>query len=153
MKKIRLIHRYLGLFLSPALLFFSFSGALLTFNLHSPNKATGYLPPSWVVVMAQIHRKQTISVSKEKSKASVPTDKSKATKPDSESGDPEAQKAGVEHRKSTLLMKWLVVVMSVGFIVTTLIGIYMSIGYGGDPRLVWGVLVAGTVLPSVLLLL
>lgn len=144
MKKIRLIHRYLGLFLSPALLFFSFSGALQTFDLHSAKKATGYVPQPWIVVMAQIHKKQTIS---------APKEKTKATKPDSEPTDPGTQKAGAVRRKSTRPMKWFVLAVSVGFIVTTLIGIYMAIAYGGDSRLVWVTLAAGTVLPAAFLLL
>ncbi len=41
MKKIRLLHRYLGLFFSPAILFFTFSGVIQTFNLQSANKECG----------------------------------------------------------------------------------------------------------------
>jgi hypothetical protein len=41
-KNLRLLHRYMGLFFSPAILFFAFSGGLQVFNLHKSDKSTGY---------------------------------------------------------------------------------------------------------------
>jgi hypothetical protein len=144
LKTMRQLHRYMGLLFSPAILFFGFSGALQTFNLHSPNKSTGYVPPVWVVEMAQLHKKQTLSLPKEKSKASQ-----------SEPGprDPADQEKAGQPRKSTLPLKCFVLLMSVGLLATTLLGIYMAFRYGGDRRLIWGMLIGGTLLPVAMMFL
>src|ERR1700727_974858 len=55
----RLIHLYLGVFITPALLFFAFTGALQTFSLHETTRGSSYKPPAWAVVLGQIHKKQT----------------------------------------------------------------------------------------------
>src|SRR5271154_776001 len=59
LKYFRLIHLYLGVFITPALLFFAFTGALQTFSLHETTRGSGYKPPAWAVLLAQIHKKQT----------------------------------------------------------------------------------------------
>lgn len=138
MRNLRLLHRYMGLLFTPAILFFTVTGVLQTFNLHSPNKSSGYIPPTWLVEMAQLHKKQTLSVTKEKAAIS---------KPESVPGDPAGPKKAGSPRKSALPLKIFVLVMSVGLIATTLLGIYMAFRFGGDPRLIWGILVIGTLLP------
>jgi hypothetical protein len=138
LKKLRLVHRYMGLFFSPAILFFAFTGALQTFDLHSPNKSTGYVPPAWLVEMAQLHKKQTLNLTKAKGKP---------TQAESVPADPPAEKKAGLPRKSALPLKWFVVLMSVGLSATTLLGIYMAFRFGGDPRLIWGTLAAGILLP------
>lgn len=138
MKKLRILHRYLGLFFSPAILFFAFTGALQTFDLHSPNKSTGYVPPAWLVEMAQLHKKQTLNLSKEKSKPK---------QADSVPGDAAVQSRTDPPRRSAVPLKCFVVIMSVGLIVTTVLGIFMTFRFGVSPTLIWGLLAAGTVLP------
>jgi hypothetical protein len=146
MKNIRLLHRYMGLFFSPAILFFAFSGALQTFNLHKPNKTTGYVPPTWILELAQIHKDQSVV---------MPKEKAKTTPDDSDNVEKSAPKKTPKHEqsKSTLPLKCFVLVMSIGLMASTLLGIYMAFRYGGDWRLVWGMLIAGTVLPIAIMLL
>ncbi len=56
----RLIHLYFGVFITPALLFFAFTGAIQTFGLHETNRDhPTYVPARWLVVLGQIHKKQT----------------------------------------------------------------------------------------------
>jgi hypothetical protein len=62
LKYLRLIHLYLGVFITPALLFFAFTGALQTFSLHETTRGSSYKPPAWAVVLGQIHKKQTTVV-------------------------------------------------------------------------------------------
>lgn len=138
MKKLRLLHRYMGLFFSPAILFFAFTGALQTFDLHSPNKSTGYVPPAWLVEMAQLHKKQTLNLTKAKGKPTQAEPVSDEAAADKKAGSP---------RKSALPLKWFVVLMSLGLIATTLLGIYMAFCFGEAPRVIWGMLAAGTLLP------
>lgn len=142
LKNLRLLHRYLGLFFSPAILFFSFTGALQTFDLHSPNKATGYVPPAWVVEMAQLHKKQTLSLTKEKSKPAK-----------SDPSDPVSPKKNGQPQKSALPLKCFVLVMSLGLIATTILGIYMAFRFGEHPGLIWGMLIGGTLLPIAMIFL
>ena len=138
LRKIRLVHRYLGLFFSPAILLFSLSGALQTFNLHQANTRTGYVPPAWLVELAQIHKKQTTDLPKEKTKpaTSVP-----------EPHDPAPARKASSPGKSTLPLKCFVVMMSAGLMATTLLGIYMSFSYGGNRVLVCATLAGGVLLP------
>jgi hypothetical protein len=49
-------------------------------------------------------------------------------------------------------MKWFTFIMALGLVTTTLLGIYMSFKYNRDRRLVWGLLIAGAVLPTVIAL-
>lgn len=138
MKKLRLVHRYMGVFFSPAILFFSFTGALQTLDLHSPNRGSGYVPPNWLVEMAQLHKKQTLNLTKGKSRPMQAEPVPGGFASDKKTGPP---------RRSTAPLKWFVVAMSVGLIVTTLLGIYMAFYFGGAARLVWGMLAAGTLIP------
>ena len=58
----RSVHLYLGVFISPALLFFAFTGALQTFSLHETTQGSSYKPPAWIASLAQLHKKQTTVV-------------------------------------------------------------------------------------------
>ena len=147
LKTVRLLHRYMGLFFSPAILFFAFSGALQTFNLHKADARTGYTPPTWILEIAQIHKSQNMNVKI----------KSKPKKAESDTADPAlddapAPRKGAKPGHSALPMKWFVVIMSVGLIVTTALGIYMSFSYGGNARLAWATLIAGVVVPIAFLM-
>jgi hypothetical protein len=141
MKKLRLLHRYMGLFFSPAILFFALTGALQTFDLHSANKSTGYVPPVWLQEMAQVHKKQTLTLKKEKAK-----DDSAST------DDTVGNNKSAASRKSTLPMKWFVFLMSAGLIATTVLGIVMAFRFGGSQVLIWSMLIAGTLLPIAMIL-
>ena len=58
----RLTHLYLGVFITPALIFFAFTGALQTFSLHETTRGSSYKPPAWIVTLGQLHKKQTTVV-------------------------------------------------------------------------------------------
>src|ERR1700759_3804004 len=58
LKYLRLVHLYIGVFITPAVLFFAFTGALQTFSLHETTRGSSYKPPAWAVVLGQIHKKQ-----------------------------------------------------------------------------------------------
>ena len=137
-KNLRVVHRYLGIFFSPAILFFALSGGLQVFNLHKPDKNTGYIPSAWILEMAQVHKNQTLS---------LPKEKIKPAQTDPVSGDPPTAKKAARAHKSKLPLQCFFVLMSAGLIATTLLGIYMAFCFGGKRRLVWAMLIAGTLLP------
>lgn len=143
-KNLRILHRCLGLFFSPTIVFFAFSGGLQIFNLHKPDKSTGYVPPAWIVEMAQIHKSQTLS---------VPKLKTKSRKPAAERGDSRTAQNSHRFDNSRLPLQCFFLVMSAGLVATTFLGIYMAFCFGGDKRLIWAMLIAGTMLPMAMLLL
>jgi len=53
---------------------------------------------------------------------------------------------------SSVLLKWFVVLMAVGLIATTLLGIYMAFKFNRDKRVVCGLIILGIVIPLVALL-
>jgi uncharacterized iron-regulated membrane protein len=61
MKRIRQIHLYLGALFAPLLIFFAFTGALQTFNLHESPRGSAYSPPAWLVKISEIHKNQRAS--------------------------------------------------------------------------------------------
>src|SRR5580698_9052118 len=95
LKYVRLTHLYLGVFISPALLFFAFTGALQTFSLHETTRGSSYKPPAWAVTLAQIHKKQTpiVPVKKSPSPDRPAADKSQQSVKPSEGPAPSAPAA------------------------------------------------------------
>ena len=158
----RLVHLYLGVFTAPALLFFAFTGALQTFSLHETTKGSSYKPPQWAVVLGQIHKKQTPVVPVRKQPSSEPVAAQSGSTgagaagqgqaPGRESGVGAEQGAGrmparVHH---PMPMKIFFLVVSIGLLLSTLTGIYMSYKYMRDRRVVTLLLVLGVLIPVTL---
>lgn len=147
LKILRLTHLYLGVFIAPSLLFFSFTGALQTFSLHQAAKGSTVQPPGWIVILAQIHKNQTTVLPERKQKAaSAPDPKPHATDvPQAAAPKPRAY--------HPLPLKIFFLIVSVGLLISTLIGLYMAYKYNRDVRLITVVLLAGTMIPSLFALL
>ncbi len=145
----RQLHLYLGTFFAPAILFFSITGALQTFSFHERTGGSSYDPPLLLMKLAQLHKKQTLTIAPKKPVRQTvdrPAER-RASRPAPEATEPHAQPI------STLVMKWFTFLMAIGLSTTTLLGIYMAFKYNRDRRLVWGLLLVGTVLPTVIALL
>ena len=181
----RTIHLYFGLFISPALLFFAFTGALQTFSLHETTQGSDYKPPRWAVVLGQIHKKQTSIVPVRKARpaerpqapAASPATPGAPDRTRTEHGPdgmrPEvadshrsgqalasgaapaspkdAAPSGPPKQKRHLPLKIFFLIVSVGLFTSTLTGVYMSYKYTRNKVAVTLILVAGTVLPLLLL--
>lgn len=140
----RKTHLYFGLFISPALLFFAFTGAVQTLNLHEV--LGSYKPPMVIARLAQIHKTQTPNFPAGKGpKGSVPEKSSETAK----TPQPEATLAGKQ--RPHLPMKIFFLVVSLGLLVSTSTGIYMSYKYERNRKLVAGALAAGVLIPLLLL--
>lgn len=61
MQRIRQLHLWLGVFFAPMIIFFAFSGALQTFNLHETRKGGSYHAPAWIARLAAVHKDQRLS--------------------------------------------------------------------------------------------
>jgi uncharacterized iron-regulated membrane protein len=151
LKLVRLIHLYLGVFISPMLLFFACTGFVQTFNLHETLKGREYTPPAILVKLGQFHKKQTLIVPvrklapAEKPKEGHGPDAAKAVKP-SEALAPPAK------TKYLWPMKIFFGLVALGLLTSTLSGIYMSYKYVRNRVLITGLLVAGVAAPIALTL-
>ncbi|MBT9330612.1 hypothetical protein [Paracidobacterium acidisoli] len=143
-KAIRVTHRYLGLLFAPAIVFFAFSGAMQVMGWHQTTRGSSYVPPRWIVEMAQIHKKQTLA---------LPAPK--AQKPADDAGDtrnaPMPRKP--KESGSKFVMQCFVFVMSIALAATTLLGIVMAFLYGGDRRITCLAVLAGMLFPLAILFL
>lgn len=160
MKRVQLLHLWLGTLFAPLIIFFSLSGALQTLGLHESE--AGGSAPAWIAQIASVHKNQKLL--EEKGEGERPEQKAK---PVASESAPDQQKAGApaggEQDKdgeskaargpSPWPLKWFVVLMSLGLIVTTALGIWMAFKYSKNKAVVWGLLAAGVLLPIALLFL
>lgn len=54
---------------------------------------------------------------------------------------------------SSMPLKWFVLLMALGLVSTSVLGIYMAFEYNRDKRVVWGLIILGVILPIILLYL
>jgi len=175
----RKVHLYFGVFIAPALLFFAFTGALQTFSLHEQTQGSNYKPPAWLASLAQLHKKQTTEVyrrprpnlpppSEQTRSQSAPDQvgvdagKHKHDNPGQQAPSqasaapvgrdaPGVPAASAPKPKSHLPMKIFFLIVSIGLFLSTITGIYMSYKYTRRAWLITALLIAGTVLPLLLL--
>jgi len=155
LKYIRRIHLYLGVFTAPALLFFAFTGALQTFSLHETTRGSSYKPPTWAVTLAQIHKKQTPIVPVRKAPpGDRPADKTAVDKqtPSTTTPAPRRPEALQQKTHNPLPLKIFFLFVAISLFVSTLTGIYMSYKYVRNRRLITAILLAGVVLPVLLVI-
>jgi hypothetical protein len=161
LKAARLTHMYFGVFITPAILFFAFTGVLQTFGLHEREPGEKYKPAQWIVTLAQIHKHQTAELPKRKPAVAAtpaappaeahavapepaPRPASKAKKGDDDDDD----KADFK----TAPMKIFFAIVCLGLFVSTATGLYMSYNFLRNKALVTATLLAGIVIPPLLLL-
>ncbi len=145
LKFFRQFHRWSGLFIAPSLLFFALSGALQTFSLHESSPGSSYKPATWILTLAQIHKNQTNVLKKPK-----PVDKS-ADKPAAAPIAAVPAPAPVPKWKMHTPLKVFFALVALGLFFSTLTGIFMAYRYGGSKVVVTALLLAGVVVPLVLL--
>ena len=148
MRRVQQLHLWLGTLFAPMIIFFALTGALQTFSLHEKAGA-----PAWIARLAQIHKNQNLAV-RERPPGPPPARNGASATPARREGETTRQAEGArESGPSPLPLKIFVLLMSVGLIVTTLLGLWMAFKYSRDKRVVWGLLAAGVLLPVVLLFL
>jgi hypothetical protein len=155
-RRLRRLHQYLGLFFAPALLLFSFSGALQTYRWQEP-KGYGGSPPGWIVWMASVHKDQATPRAgaageggpgeKAAPAAAAPKATAAPAKGPEASGP---QRKGPGRRQGLMLFVGL---FGLALFVSTLFGIAIALAHAGTRRTNLLVLAAGAVVPLLLLLL
>ncbi|HEV2710815.1 MAG TPA: PepSY domain-containing protein [Edaphobacter sp.] len=148
----RYTHLYLGVFIAPALLFFAFTGALQTFSFHESTRGSSYKPPSWIATLAQIHKKQTMTVPARK--LAPPSAQAASAKTDKLANTEKAPSSAILAKPhNPLPLKLFFLLVSAGLLISTLSGLYMSYRYSRNRPLITGLLIAGVVIPIALLYL
>ncbi len=137
MRQIRQFHRYLGLFFTPAIVFFAFSGMLQTFDFHEP--AGGGAPPKWIAVIAGIHKKQDL-----------PKPRPPRAAPARDAAKPRPPAPAPRH--SAFALKVFVGLMSIGLVLSSLLGSVIALNVRSTRRAAIIMLALGTLLPVLLLL-
>jgi hypothetical protein len=174
LKFMRKVHLYLGIFTTPALLFFAFTGAMQTFSLHETTQGSNYKPPAWIATLAQLHKKQDTTVPVRKMRPAAigsgergnsgnglegPSSSSALqgapgrVAKGADSGAAEGRTGGQAPlaRKGHLPMKIFFLLVSVSLGLSTLTGVYMSYKYDRGWWQLTGILLAGVVMPFLLL--
>lgn len=139
MRRVRQFHFYLGVFFAPLIVLFALSGALQTFRLQE-EKGWGGPPPAWIEYMAAVHKDSKLP------KAAVgvaePEHAEPAVKKPARPKPPAVNK---------LPMQIFVTAMSIGLMLSAFLGVAIALNSRATRRISWVMLLAGTVLPIVLL--
>jgi hypothetical protein len=153
-RTLRQYHHYIGVFLAPAILFFAVSGAFQTFRL-TEEKGYGGTPPSWLVWVAAVHKDQAPPHEKAAGpKPAAAADHHDADDHDSDHHDdaaPAAKAPAPAKGPSPLPLKIFVVLMALGLIISTSLGVTIALNNRAMRRISMVMLAAGAVLPCVLL--
>jgi uncharacterized iron-regulated membrane protein len=138
LKVFRTLHLYLGVFTAPALLFFAFTGALQSLDLHEAARGSNYRPPAWLASMAHMHKKQSFEVP-----AKRPPPKASSARIDAKPSAP---------NRKPWPMKAFFVLVALSLLLSTVTGVYMGWRYTRHRRRYGAVLAAGIAVPALLML-
>ncbi|NIJ07012.1 hypothetical protein FHS31_000594 [Sphingomonas vulcanisoli] len=142
LRSIREWHLYLGLFFAPMLLLFSVSGAVQTYRVPDQPAA-----PGWIKWMASVHKDQALPHARKPKKPDEPAKAGAAT------GNGAKPDAVTPPKHNKLPLQIFVTLLSVGLFCSTLLGVTIAINSRATRRISLVLLVAGTIVPLVLLYL
>lgn len=151
MLNLRKLHRYLGVFFTPAILFFAFSGALQTFGLHESKQRGAPPPVAWIAALASVHKDQHLPQPR---RAAPPPQAAAAAAPSHEPAAAKAPSPGAEMHapeKSTLPLKLFVLAVAIGLCVTSLVGLTLAFNNPRNRKEAGVMLLLGTLVPLLLL--
>jgi hypothetical protein len=151
LKSIRLIHRYLGLFFAPTILFFAITGGLQMFGLHETARGSSYVPPNFLVHLSQLHKKGMLYLPPRKlvSPNSAKSDGAKSDGPKIEIPKP-TQAPPAPRPPNSLPMKIFFAATALALTVSTFTGIMMGWKYARRKSVVLLTLAAGVLIPAML---
>ena len=156
LKLIRTMHNYSGVFLAPTILFFAITGGLQMFGLHETSRGSTYAPPALLMHLSQLHKKGTLYLPPKRPQppaASVRTEGApEPEKPKAAEAAP-APAAPTPAPPDPLPIKIFFALASLGLVLSTVTGVIIAWKYARSKRVVAGTLLAGIVVPLLLLLL
>jgi hypothetical protein len=136
-------HAYIGMFIAPSVLFFALTGAVQLFNLHEAHG--NYRPAPLVEKLSGVHKDQVFAAPHH-DEPGPPGGKPKPGAGKS-SDDDDAP------RLSTVVLKWFYLVVALGLASSTVLGLSIGLTHSRRQRWSWMLLLAGTLIPIVLLLI
>lgn len=146
LKVFRTLHLYLGVFTAPALLFFAFTGALQSVDLHEAARGSDYKPPAWLASMAHMHKKQSFEAPAKRAPpkaSSAPATSDAPTQIDAKPSAP---------NRKPWPMKAFFVLVALSLLLSTLTGVYMGWRCTRHRRRYGAILAAGIIVPALLML-
>jgi len=138
-------HAYVGLFIAPSVLFFSFTGALQIFSLHEAHGS--YHPAVLVEKLSAVHKDQVFEEPHDRPAPDHDAPHAAAGGAGNQPDEDEKQSA------PTLALKWFFLAVSLGLFASTLIGIWMGATQIRRKGLAWILLIVGTLVPIGLLVI
>jgi hypothetical protein len=149
---LRQLHSYVGAFIAPSVLFFALTGGLQLFGLHEAHG--DYAPPALIEKLGKVHKDQVFEAAGKRPHAEPAA--AKPAEPAHADADHDHDHHDQDHehgpKLGTLLLKWLFLAVAAGLATSTLLGLWMAIAHNRRKGVIWALLVAGAVLPVVLLL-
>jgi hypothetical protein len=146
----RKLHRYLGVFFTPAILFFAFTGALQTFGLHESEQHGEPPPVAWIAALASLHKDQRLPEPRQAKHEEAPAAMAPPAAAPAAPSDHDAQ----DHaKKSTLPLKLFVLALAVGLCASSLLGLYIALSNPRTRKETTVVLALGILFPLLLLLM
>jgi len=171
LKAIRQVHHFSGVFLAPAILFFAITGGLQMFGLHETSRGSSYIPPAILVHLAQLHKHGTLAVPPRRPQPGPPGAPAVAGKQDGAAPKPDATPklpdaapkqpdSAPKHpdvgpnqpSHNPLPIKIFFALTAIGLVVSTTSGLIMAWKFTRRKTRIVGTLVAGIVVPLLLLL-
>ena len=152
LKPLCTLHLYFGVFTAPALLFFAFTGALQSVNLHEGARGSDYKPPAWIASIAHLHKKQSLEVPAKPPPPKAPVANAEGAPLAHAPARANDKPSPAPGKRNPWPMKIFFVLVSLGLMLSTLTGVCMGWRYTRHRRRYGVTLVAGVVVPALLLL-
>jgi hypothetical protein len=153
----RRLHRFLGVFFTPTILFFAFSGALQTFGLHESPRRGEPPPIAWIADIASIHKEQKLRTETSHEHDATPAGEGAAAPrsapPASASPATGPAASPAKQEESWQPLKLFVLLMAIGLGMSSLIGVYLALSNPRARAEAGMALALGAILPLLLLLL
>jgi hypothetical protein len=164
MLNLRKIHLYLGTFFAPAIIFFAFTGLLQVVGLHESHERGAPPPYPWIAKLAQLHKDQKLRALRPP--ASAPQAGHAAARPGTDAApnanaasNPNAPAPAANHEhdegeaEAFVPLKLFVLLMALGLIATSFIGIYIAVQNPRTKRAAWLSVALGLVVPVLMIVL
>lgn len=135
LRTLRQWHHYIGVFLAPAILFFSATGLIQVIGIQDRRDPP---PPAWVSWAAGIHKHQAAP----KPRAADPARRSQAR-----------PAGGHDEHGGFAPLKVFALLTAIGLFLTTLIGLMVALGTRSTRGVSWVMLALGVAVPAALMLM
>ena len=153
-RRLRDTHLYLGMLFAPSLLFFAATGALQLFNLHEVRQNRSFEPPALLQELGMVHKDQVFALPRKHGPPpavpqAAPTSSEAQSRPGSQtSAPPQGRSEGWQ----VLALKIFFLLAAVGLFASTCLGVWIGLRPGRNRAAAFGLLVAGVMIPVLLLL-